>query len=452
MLILLQNKLEVFMKFLVQTLFFILIITRICLGQWYQQNSPTTQNLNAVTFIDANNGFAVGDSGIIIHTTDGGVNWTIIPSGTKLSLKDICFTNTNNGYIVGDINAWGIILRTTNGGETWWQSSIGISGGLHAICFIDSSNLWAVGWISGMEGSYQYVLKTTDGGTNWIEFINVTGPQYLNDVFFNNDGTGLAVGEIYPNGGNIIKTTDGGDSWIEIHTSSVETYYGVSGVNESTWFVVGKSDTTGGIGIVMRTTDGGATWNSAGNPPSYELNGIYFSDYKNGTVVGTMGVVGGMIPLIYRTTDSGVSWQEQLNPSQGGLLMDVFFIDALQGWAVGMNAYGGNYTIFHTTNGGVSFVEEEQVNEMPTEFLLSQNYPNPFNPSTSIQYAISSRQFVKLTVYDLLGREIETLVNEEKPVGTYELTWYAESLPSGVYFYQLKAAEFIQTKKMLLLK
>jgi CubicO group peptidase (beta-lactamase class C family) len=90
--------------------------------------------------------------------------------------------------------------------------------------------------------------------------------------------------------------------------------------------------------------------------------------------------------------------------------------------------------------------------QLPIEISLLQNYPNPFNPSTSIQYAISSRQFVKLTVYDLLGREIETLVNEEKPSGTYEITWYAENLPSGVYFYQLKAGSFIETKKMLLLK
>jgi aminopeptidase N len=87
----------------------------------------------------------------------------------------------------------------------------------------------------------------------------------------------------------------------------------------------------------------------------------------------------------------------------------------------------------------------------PVEFNLSQNYPNPFNPTTSIQYAISSRQFVSLKVYDVLGNEIETLVNDEKPVGTYEITWYAEQLPSGVYFYQLKAGNFIDTKKMILL-
>jgi len=91
-------------------------------------------------------------------------------------------------------------------------------------------------------------------------------------------------------------------------------------------------------------------------------------------------------------------------------------------------------------------------NDIPLKFNLSQNYPNPFNPNTSIQYAIGSRQFVTLKIFDLLGREITTLVNEEKPVGTYKVNWDASNLSSGVYYYQLKTGNFISTKKMILLK
>ncbi|MBK9099300.1 MAG: T9SS type A sorting domain-containing protein [bacterium] len=99
-------------------------------------------------------------------------------------------------------------------------------------------------------------------------------------------------------------------------------------------------------------------------------------------------------------------------------------------------------------------------NHLPSGFILSQNYPNPFNPSTKIKYSISSvianevkqSQIVSLRVYDVLGNEIETLVDEEKSAGTYEITWYAEGLPSGVYFYRLQTGSFIETKKMLLLK
>jgi hypothetical protein len=100
--------------------------------------------------------------------------------------------------------------------------------------------------------------------------------------------------------------------------------------------------------------------------------------------------------------------------------------------------------------------EKGEVN-LPQNFSLSQNYPNPFYPITSIQYAISNRQFVSLKVYDVLGNEIATLVNEEKPAGSYEVEFISHSgngrnLTSGLYFYQLTAGEFIQTKKMVLLK
>jgi hypothetical protein len=97
-------------------------------------------------------------------------------------------------------------------------------------------------------------------------------------------------------------------------------------------------------------------------------------------------------------------------------------------------------------------------------FNLEQNYPNPFNPSTLIKYALSKRQFVTIKVYDILGNEVTTLVNDEKPAGEYEVTFDSHSgevrnlpagrqgLTSGIYFYQLKAGEFVQTKKMILLK
>jgi hypothetical protein len=88
----------------------------------------------------------------------------------------------------------------------------------------------------------------------------------------------------------------------------------------------------------------------------------------------------------------------------------------------------------------------------PLTFTLEQNYPNPFNPSTTIKYVVSSSQFVSLKVYDVLGDEIAILVNEEKPSGNYEVEYNASSLPSGVYFYQLKSGSFVETKKMLLLK
>ncbi len=89
---------------------------------------------------------------------------------------------------------------------------------------------------------------------------------------------------------------------------------------------------------------------------------------------------------------------------------------------------------------------------VPAHYELSQNYPNPFNPNTTIKYQIPEIEFVTLKVYDVLGSEVARLVNEEKSIGTYEITWTAENLPSGIYFYSLRAGDFIETKKMILLK
>ena len=89
---------------------------------------------------------------------------------------------------------------------------------------------------------------------------------------------------------------------------------------------------------------------------------------------------------------------------------------------------------------------------IPEVYRLNQNYPNPFNPSTKIKFSIPELSYVTIKIFDILGNEIETLINNEKPSGSYELTWNAGNLPSGIYFYQLKAGEFVETKKMILLK
>ncbi|MBT8387259.1 MAG: T9SS type A sorting domain-containing protein, partial [Ignavibacteria bacterium] len=100
----------------------------------------------------------------------------------------------------------------------------------------------------------------------------------------------------------------------------------------------------------------------------------------------------------------------------------------------------------------VKIVSVEDRNQLPVVFSMEQNYPNPFNPSTKIKYSIPDLSFVIIKVFDVLGNEITTLVNEEKPLGNYEVEFDATRLTSGVYFYQLKAGSFVETKKMILMK
>ena len=130
---------------------------------------------------------------------------------------------------------------------------------------------------------------------------------------------------------------------------------------------------------------------------------------------------------------------------------ETILIENPDGYKIGFMATH-SVTIYYKTTS-----VNENTNFTPIEFKLEQNYPNPFNPSTSIQYTISSKQFVSLKVYDVLGNEVATLVNEEKPAGTYEVEFSVGinsilSLTSGVYLYTLRAGSFVETKKMLILK
>jgi len=109
------------------------------------------------------------------------------------------------------------------------------------------------------------------------------------------------------------------------------------------------------------------------------------------------------------------------------------------------------YTAWMNAGSPVS-VGDENILQSPITFNLYQNYPNPFNPRTSIQYAISSRQFVSLKVYDVLGNEVITLVDEYKSAGSHEVDFDASGLSSGVYFYKLQSGSFVETKKMILLR
>ena len=111
----------------------------------------------------------------------------------------------------------------------------------------------------------------------------------------------------------------------------------------------------------------------------------------------------------------------------------------------------GNYQIW-TVPIDISTVDVNQTPEIISEFRLEQNYPNPFNPTTNIQYAVSSQQYISLKIFDALGNEVVTLVNEQKSAGIYDVEFNSNDLSSGIYFYQLRAGSFVDTKKMILLR
>ena len=404
---------------------------------WYAQSSGTTATLYAVSFTDAITGTVVGSGGTILRTTDGGTTWTPQRSGTTEHLRKVSFTDASRGTVVGHN---GTILRTTDGGTTWTQQSSGTTIGLTGVSFTDANNGFVVGSFGGT------ILRTTDGGATWTSLSTGTVSQAvwnLTDIHFTDANTGTLVGSFYDalrseQFGLILRTTDGGASWTSRTVGDCTGLIGVFFVDTDAGFALSTEDE------IYHTTDGGLNWTEQSTV--YVIpKGVFFADADNGFVVG------GVDPPPYegrimRTTDGGETW----NPQQSGttnFLLGVCFTDANTGTAV-----GGFGTIFRTTTGGTTWVQEKGTSQTPNHFGLEQNYPNPFNPSTTIEFSLPRSGYVMLQVFNILGEAVATLVNEELNVGTYTTQWNASDATSGVYLYRLQANEFLDTKKLLLLR
>lgn len=406
----------------------------------YPQQSVPNVNLNDIFFSDSLHGCAVGNSGVILYSSDGGANWLLSNLDTSTSnLASIYFLNSINGFATGysqtiqnnkivDNNG---ILRTYDGGKNWKQIA-NANYQIWPITFIDS----VTGFIAGNKA---FISKTTDKGESWSTMNFINGSRInLFSIGFINRNEGWAAGST--NGsflGVLLWTENGGQNWTVIDSSISPYIRDAQFVSTTTGFLASLDG-------IFKTTDGGTTWIRKYQSTFY---GLYFLNEQIGWAVGYGG-------KIVKTIDGGETWILQSNPTTDDLY-SVYFIDKNRGWAVG----GWHTTILSTTDGGdnwnIQYSTVTSVNDsksQPIEFTLNQNYPNPFNPSTAINYSIPKSGFVTLKIYDMLGNEVAVLVNGEKQAGTYDITFNSGNLSSGVYFYRITAGEFSVTKKMIVLK
>jgi photosystem II stability/assembly factor-like uncharacterized protein len=193
-------------------------------------------NLWSVSFANADTGWAAGTQGTIIRTTDAGQSWTLQESGTTHSLADIAVIDAMTVWIVGN---HGNVLKTVNAGETWAEIDIGEITDLWSITFSDANS----GWIVGDMG---FMMKSEDGGVTWEERVSGT-PHKLADVYFYNNTLGWAVG----NEGSIIHTNDGGATWLPQFTGSSSDLSTVRFFDQSTGLVVANG------GVILKTISGG---------------------------------------------------------------------------------------------------------------------------------------------------------------------------------------------------
>ncbi|MDP4176332.1 MAG: YCF48-related protein, partial [Bacteroidota bacterium] len=397
--------------------------------------------IRSVSFADENAGWAVGDSGLILNTTDGGNNWVKQYYDRDRLLYSVHAIDKNNAWATGgmlhrvgepDVPPKPQVLYTTDGGKHWLEKEGDyLSGGFYFITFHNDS----LGWLAG-----KVLLKTTNKGQTW-EKIPIDFKSPLNRMQFINDSTGWLS---YSSDENmILKTTDGGKTWNEQLVDSAFSVRSFFFVNEKVGYAVGTLQWKEAI---IKTTNGGKSWFQINKPLIGGYESIYFKNETDGWIGGFDLKI--RKSVIIKTTDGGDTWLDQNCPFNGEVT-NFCFLNSSTAWAVGNG-------IAKTTNGGDIVSVERDNNEhntaIPSNMDLMQNYPNPFNPSTMIQYKISKAGFVSLKVYDLLGRQITTLVDQYQKEGEYKVRWSAENLPSGIYIYEIRTNNFTKSGKMLLLK
>lgn len=407
---------------------------------WKKIESPTSHRLTSVVFLDSLNGWAAGDSGIIIHTQDGGMNWETQYQNDSLNIVNLCFIDDQVGIASSVSNMYepygSFLLKTTDGGMNWNAAYMRIGEVfVNYVYFLDSLN----GFAAGYPG---FFIRTSDGGGSWRPVTRDTSvfagyPPYY--IKFYNKNYGYACGGVRDVTGVIWQTTDSGFSWntvVDTSSAPPEPLFAIQIFDSLNVLVMGGDPEYGAS--TMRTTDAGNMW-------EYNALGILWYPVEVGfrTISEGWAPMGPKLSFLF-TADSGRNWSILPTPDST-YVTNISFPDSVHGYAVGNNG-----TIIKYTYQKPNEITSESGNI--SEFFLGQNFPNPFNPVTSISYRVNSAGMVSIKVYNILGKEVASLVNEYKPAGSYTADFDGSNLASGVYLYRMQAGKYSTVRKMTLVK
>ena len=415
-----------------------------------------TTNATGLTVFDTSKAIVLTGSSNIMITPNSGAGYYNINAGPTTNFVFANFINENSGYVAGDKS----LYRTYDGGINYYPAKI-------------TTNAISTGCFPSLNTGYlfanNYIHKTTNAANSWIDvqtqFVNIR------KCFFLNNNTGWFVAE----SGRVMKTTDGSSNWNVYLTGYNNQHYDVFFADNNTGWTIPNSGNS-----IYKSTNGGVNWytQNLGLTSSMYQNSLYFYDNNIGWIAGNK--------ILY-TVNGGVNWIQQYDVGTDDQLSNIKFVNQFTGWAVGKNGgilcttncganwywqekitnknitgisivspsivyvAGNSGIILKTTSGGNVWVKKID-DLIPDEYSLFQNYPNPFNPVTKIKFVMPKQGFVEIKVFDLLGREVKILMNENLKPGTYETSFNGLELTSGVYFYRMTTESFTETKRMVLLK
>jgi photosystem II stability/assembly factor-like uncharacterized protein len=389
----------------------------------FLSNSPTYAQWKEVfgtpTYCFASNGtsVALNSTGGVYFSLNGQSDWNSIDEG--ISTREIWSLAFQGSHLFAGTDS-GIFLSTNNIGD--WRR---VDGGLALnkvvdITFIDSIFFAAV--------YDQGILVSTDYGEHWRESDSGLTDKKLRCLYV--DGPVIYAGTLTS---GVFHSTDYGTNWQQLGLYS----YDVRAI------VIAEGNIYAGTNkSVFRSTDDGSTWKplQIGLPDTATYEGIIMD------LCGSGPHIFAACPwaLIFYTSAGNNGWGEIASGLPSAVVISQLeiigsYLYVSSEWGLGrrplseMTAVGGG-----------------NMDAIPTQFSLAQNYPNPFNPSTMISYALPFASYVKLTVYDILGREITVLINEQQPPGDKSVRIDMNNYPSGVYFYKLTVGMFMDVRKMVL--
>lgn len=438
---------------------------------WRQINNGLT-NVNLYTIIvDTNGVFMAGTDNGIFRSTDKGEHWikTAVPG------NDFCFSlfkdKRNRIY---SLNYGDGIYRTTDLGDTWQEIDNGFASSFIFGFAIDSSNNIYAGTRNG------YIYKSTNDGLSWTQLRNSS--NIYNSV--------IVDMVIAPNGNifatnmreGVLRSTDNGTTWTVKNNGLSSLMAASLNINSKgkIYMATQKDDK------FYYSSDNGESWqNILSNLTNTTVNQIRFDKYNNVYLATDESVWRNadaitpveIVNLTAQTEGNSVSleWTTVTEVNNYGFTIERKVFNSAQWVQIAFIKGAGssskpvtysytdnkipsskyNYRLKQTDYDGSRkyyYFSKEITITGPSSFSLSQNYPNPFNPSTTIRYSIKDAGLVKLEIYDILGRKITTVVNEEKQPGEYEVNFNGNNLSSGIYFYKLTTGSFTQIRKMQLLK
>jgi hypothetical protein len=405
------------------TIIFISLFNISLIAQWVQTSGATGSNVQCFTIknSDIYAGYNDGiNSGGVVKSTNYGTDWTTVNNGLP-SVKIMALTTSGSNLFTSEDD--GGVYESTDDGANWNITGITVEY-IYGFATI-GSNQFAASTING-------VYLSTDGGLTWNLVNSGLTNTEIRAIYAK--GSNLFVGT---RGGGVFLSTNNGTSWTAVNSGLTMKYvYSLTSIGSDIFAGTWSAG-------VFRSTNNGTNWTAANNGlPSSEVlalvsagSNLFAASYNNG---------------VYLSTNNGNNWSEVNN--------GLSFL-SLRGLAV-CGAYlfaGADLSgVWRRPLSDMITDVDDSENDLPTEYSLSQNYPNPFNPSTRIKYQVSSISHVTLKVYDVLGNEIATLVNEEKAPGTHQVDFRSTinnlQLASGIYYYQLKAGDFLETKKMVFIK